>query len=65
MLSNDKLIFAVPRGRILDDIARSDDALASRIVTTSPDVAVSTNLGPWVNRRGIFHRQESIDTFAE
>ena len=52
-------------GRILNDIAQSDDALASRIVTTSPDVAVSTNLGSWVNRRGIFHRQESSDTFAE
>ena len=52
-------------GRILEDIARSDDSLASRIVTASPDVAVSTNLGSWVNRRGIFHRQESGDTFAE
>ena len=52
-------------GRILDDIARSDSELASRIVTASPDVAVSTNLGPWVNRRGIFHRQATGDTFAE
>ena len=26
----------------------------SRIVTTSPDVTVSTNLGAWVNRRGLF-----------
>ena len=52
-------------GRILNDIARSDSELASRIVTASPDVAVSTNLGPWVNRRGIYHRQESSDTFAD
>jgi pyruvate dehydrogenase E1 component len=52
-------------GRILDDIARSDDPLAARIVTTSPDVAVSTNLGAWVNRRGIFHRRETRDTFAD
>ena len=52
-------------GLILNDIARSDDEIASRIVTTSPDVAVSTNLGPWVNRRGIFHRRETGDTFAD
>ncbi len=52
-------------GRILNDISRSDDELARRIVTTSPDVTVSTNLGAWVNRRGIFNRSESTDTFAE
>ncbi|MEO1274818.1 MAG: transketolase, partial [Pseudomonadota bacterium] len=41
-------------GRILDDIGRdkSDGSLAERIVTTAPDVTVSTGLGPWVNRRG-------------
>ena len=33
--------------------------LADRIVTTSPDVTVSTNLGPWVNRRGLFARREA------
>src|SRR5207342_330654 len=32
-------------------------------VTTSPDVTVSTNLGPWVNRRGLFARQAMADTF--
>lgn len=52
-------------GRILNEIAQSDSALAERVVTTSPDVTVSTNLGPWVNRRGIFSRGESEDTFAE
>jgi pyruvate dehydrogenase E1 component len=51
-------------GRILDEIGRGDSALAERIVTVSPDVTVSTNLGPWVNRRGIFHRHEHEDTFA-
>ena len=40
-------------GRILNDIARAHPELADRIVTTSPDVTVSTNLGPWVNRRGL------------
>jgi pyruvate dehydrogenase E1 component len=28
-------------------------------------VTVSTNLGPWVNRRGIFYRAERADTFRE
>jgi pyruvate dehydrogenase E1 component len=30
--------------------------LADHIVTTSPDVTISTNLGSWVNRRGVFAR---------
>ena len=33
------------------DLAREDSELARRLVTTSPDVTVSTNLGGWVNRR--------------
>ncbi len=52
-------------GRLLGDIAAGDSELAGRIVTTSPDVTVSTNLGPWVNRRGIFDRAERADTFRE
>src|SRR5215472_8386645 len=52
-------------GRLLGDIAASDAPLAGHIVTTSPDVTVSTNLGPWVNRRGIFDRAERADTFRE
>jgi pyruvate dehydrogenase E1 component len=52
-------------GRLLGDIAAGDSELAQRIVTTSPDVTVSTNLGPWVNRRGIFDRAERADTFRE
>ncbi|KAF0230548.1 MAG: hypothetical protein FD175_1500 [Beijerinckiaceae bacterium] len=50
-------------GQILNEIAREDSALASRIVTTAPDVTVSTNLGPWVNRRGLFARESMADTF--
>jgi pyruvate dehydrogenase E1 component len=34
-------------------------------VTTSPDVTVSTNLGGWVNRRGIFDREERADVFRD
>src|SRR5208282_1324433 len=52
-------------GRILGDIAAADGALAEHIVTTSPDVTVSTNLGLWVNRRGIFDRADRADTFRE
>lgn len=52
-------------GKILDAIARADGPLAERIVTMSPDVTVSTNLGPWVNRRGLFAHGEIADTFRE
>jgi pyruvate dehydrogenase E1 component len=51
-------------GKILLDLARGGGALADRIVTTSPDVTVSTNLGAWVNQRGLFRRQELADIFA-
>ncbi|MFK0692295.1 transketolase [Mesorhizobium sp. IMUNJ 23033] len=50
-------------GQILNEIARSETPLADRIVTTSPDVTVSTNLGAWVNRRGLFARESMADTF--
>ena len=52
-------------GRILLEIAKTGGTLADRIVTTSPDVTVSTNLGAWVNQRGLFRRSETIDIFAE
>jgi pyruvate dehydrogenase E1 component len=50
-------------GRILLDLAKSGHPLADRIVTTSPDVTVSTNLGAFVNQRGLFRRQELKDVF--
>ena len=50
-------------GQILNEVAREDSEFASRVVTTSPDVTVSTNLGPWVNRRGLFARDTLADTF--
>ncbi|MDQ0516232.1 pyruvate dehydrogenase E1 component [Kaistia geumhonensis] len=50
-------------GQILNEIAREDSDLARRIVTTSPDVTVSTNLGPFVNRRGLFARENMADLF--
>jgi len=51
-------------GKILLDISRAGGPLADRIVTTSPDVTVSTNLGAWVNQRGLFRRSELADVFA-
>ncbi|MBZ9938331.1 transketolase [Mesorhizobium sp. BR1-1-16] len=50
-------------GQILNEVARGDDEFARRIVTTAPDVTVSTNLGPWVNRRGLFARESMADLF--
>ncbi|WP_282609979.1 transketolase [Pelagibius sp. Alg239-R121] len=52
-------------GKIMTELARDGGALADHIVTTSPDVTVSTNLGGWVNRRGIFDRHDKEDTFKE
>jgi pyruvate dehydrogenase E1 component len=52
-------------GRILLDLSKAGRDLADRIVTTSPDVTVSTNLGAWVNQRGLFRRSEMADVFAQ
>ena len=50
-------------GNVLLALAKSDAELANRIVTTSPDVTVSTNLGAFVNQRGLFRRAELADVF--
>ena len=52
-------------GRILLDLSKAGGELADRIVTTSPDVTVSTNLGAWVNQRGLFRLSEIPDVFAK
>jgi pyruvate dehydrogenase E1 component len=52
-------------GKILLELAKGDEPLADRIVTTSPDVTVSTNLGGFVNQRGLFRRRESRDVFRD
>ena len=52
-------------GKILDGVAKSYGPLAERIVTTAPDVTVSTGLGPWVNRRGLFARGTRGDTIKD
>jgi pyruvate dehydrogenase E1 component len=50
-------------GALLNEIGRNTTPFAARIVTTSPDVTVSTNLGAWVNRRRLFAREAMADTF--
>ena len=52
-------------GRVLLDLAKSGEALADRIVTTAPDVTQTTNLGAFVNQRGLFRRQELADVFQK
>ncbi|MBI1402253.1 MAG: transketolase [Porphyrobacter sp.] len=52
-------------GRILHELAKSGEELADRIVTTAPDVTQTTNLGAFVNQRGLFRRQELADVFQK
>ena len=55
-------------GDIMAEIGREtgpNALLARHIMTSSPDVTVSTNLGPWVNRRGIFDRHGRNDVFRD
>ncbi|MEY4891119.1 MAG: hypothetical protein RIQ75_2249 [Pseudomonadota bacterium] len=50
-------------GNVLLELAKSDEPLADRIVTTAPDVTQTTNLGAFVNQRGLFRRAEMVDVF--
>lgn len=52
-------------GLIMNELARLPGPLADRIVTTAPDVTVSTNLGAWVNRRGLFAQETVADLFKK
>jgi pyruvate dehydrogenase E1 component len=52
-------------GRFFVDLAHAAPDVAARVVTVSPDVASSTNLGGWINRVGIWHPGERIDWFAD
>jgi pyruvate dehydrogenase E1 component len=47
-------------GRILNRLADVPN-LRERIVTTSPDVSVSTNLSGWINKTGVFAPQVEPD----
>ncbi|GAN78718.1 hypothetical protein [Acidocella aminolytica] len=55
-------------GEILSEIGRAQGeskALSQAIVTSSPDVATSTNLTSWINRRSMFARKAQEDVFRK
>jgi pyruvate dehydrogenase E1 component len=52
-------------GRFLMDLAHVAPEAAASVVTVSPDVASSTNLGGWINRAGVWNVGERIDWFAD
>jgi pyruvate dehydrogenase E1 component len=52
-------------GRFFVDLSHGAPDIAARVVTVSPDVASSTNLGGWINRAGIWHLGDRIDWFAD
>jgi pyruvate dehydrogenase E1 component len=52
-------------GRFLLDLSRVAPEVAARLVTVSPDVASSTNLGGWINRAGTWDLDSYPDWFAQ
>jgi len=46
-------------GLVLTDISRNLPGLGDRVVTVSPDVASSTNLGGWINKVGVWDKRET------
>jgi len=59
-------------GRFFVDLAREAPELAERVVTVSPDVGTSTNLGGWINKAGVWNgfppstpSGDRIDWFAD
>ncbi|HEU5391831.1 MAG TPA: pyruvate dehydrogenase [Streptosporangiaceae bacterium] len=52
-------------GRALLDLTREAPQAAARVVTVSPDVSSSTNLGGWVNKVGVWSASERTDWFAD
>jgi pyruvate dehydrogenase E1 component len=52
-------------GRALLDLTREAPEAAGRVVTVSPDVSSSTNLGGWVNKVGVWSASERTDWFAD
>lgn len=47
-------------GRVLASLA-DVDGVGDRIVTTAPDVSISTNLGGFINKRGVYAHTERDD----
>jgi pyruvate dehydrogenase E1 component len=52
-------------GRFFVDLVHDAPEVAERVVTVSPDVASSTNLGGWINKSAIFSVGERRDWFAD
>ncbi|HEX3959620.1 MAG TPA: 1-deoxy-D-xylulose-5-phosphate synthase N-terminal domain-containing protein [Trebonia sp.] len=52
-------------GRFLADLAHDAPEVAARVVTCSPDVASSTNLGGWINKTGVWSVEDRHDWFAD
>jgi pyruvate dehydrogenase E1 component len=52
-------------GRFFADLAHAAPEVAEHVVTVSPDVASSTNLGGWINRVGVWHPGERVDWFGD
>jgi pyruvate dehydrogenase E1 component len=52
-------------GRTLLDLHRAAPDVGRRLVTVSPDVSSSTNLGGWVNKVGVWSYEERPDWFAD
>jgi pyruvate dehydrogenase E1 component len=52
-------------GRFFVDLAHAAPEVAAHVITVSPDVASSTNLGGWINRAGVWQLGERIDWFAD
>lgn len=47
-------------GRVLASLA-DVEGVGDRIVTTAPDVSISTNLGGWINKKGVYAPTEVDD----
>jgi pyruvate dehydrogenase E1 component len=52
-------------GRALLDLSRAAPEVGRRVVTVSPDVSSSTNLGGWVNKVGVWSHADRHDWFAD
>lgn len=52
-------------GRFLSDLSRDAPEVAGRVVTCSPDVASSTNLGGWINKTGVWSVNDRHDWFVD
>jgi len=52
-------------GRFLADLAHDAPEAAARVVTCSPDVASSTNLGGWISKTGVWSVRHRHDWFAD